>query len=65
MQLQFQVDWVIKLIEEAGVVAAPGCGFFHSNTLDEVGADNFCHNRYIRFAFCKSDDTLAAAAQNF
>lgn len=58
------VDCVKKLIEEAGVVGVPGRGFFHSNKQVEVGADNFYGNRYIRFAFCKSDDTLAAAAQN-
>ncbi|KAI3414900.1 Aminotran_1_2 domain-containing protein [Psidium guajava] len=58
------VDCVKKLIEEAGVVGVPGCGFFHSSKLVEDGADNFSHKRYIRFAFCKSGDTLAAAAQN-
>lgn len=46
------------------MVGVPGRGFFHSNKQVEVGADNFYGNRYIRFAFCKSDDTLAAAAQN-
>ncbi|KAL5560960.1 hypothetical protein UlMin_030707 [Ulmus minor] len=55
------VECVKQLIEQAGVVAVPGCGFFHTNLYLEKNP-RFC-NRYIRFAFCKSDSTLASAAQ--
>ncbi|KAL4572156.1 hypothetical protein LXL04_018925 [Taraxacum kok-saghyz] len=50
------VEFVEELIKEAGVVAVPGCGFFHGSS--ENG--NMC--RYIRFAFCKGDATLTSAA---
>lgn len=43
-----------ELIKQAGVVAVPGAGFFHG--------DGCCGRRYIRFAFCKSNETLSAAA---
>ncbi|KAJ0779155.1 putative aminotransferase, class-I, pyridoxal-phosphate-binding, aminotransferase, class I/classII [Helianthus annuus] len=48
------VEFVEQLIKEAGVVAVPGCGFFHKK--------HDYHNRYIRFAFCKDDATLTSAA---
>ncbi|EYU46781.1 hypothetical protein ABFS82_04G010100 [Erythranthe guttata] len=51
------VEFVEELIKQAGVVAVPGCGFFHDN----ASAD-FESQRFIRFAFCKSDDTLAIAS---
>ncbi|XP_065860376.1 uncharacterized protein [Euphorbia lathyris] len=59
------VEYVKKLIEEAGVVAVPGRGFFRSSaSAVESSHGNFeYHKRYIRFAFCKSNATLAAAAQ--
>ncbi|XP_042500504.1 probable N-succinyldiaminopimelate aminotransferase DapC isoform X1 [Macadamia integrifolia] len=59
------IDFVTELIRKAGVAAVPGCGFFHSNFsspgLSLVG-QNY-QRRYIRFAFCKNDATLEAAAQ--
>ncbi|XP_042012173.1 methionine aminotransferase-like isoform X1 [Salvia splendens] len=48
------VEFVEELIKQAGVVAVPGAGFFHG--------DGCCSRRYIRFAFCKSNETLSAAA---
>lgn len=50
------------------MVAVPGCGFFPSTSgpFEEPQRieENDCsyHKRYIRFAFCKSDSTLASAA---
>ncbi|KAF8394629.1 hypothetical protein HHK36_020843 [Tetracentron sinense] len=58
------VEFVSELIRQAGVAAVPGCGFFHTN-LSSLGlsqADQTYQKRYIRFAFCKSDATLSAAA---
>ncbi|KAK7269638.1 hypothetical protein RIF29_22372 [Crotalaria pallida] len=59
------VEFVKKLILEAGVVAVPGQGFFRSNlSLNEVSnASCYYQRRYIRFAFCKSDETLAAVSE--
>lgn len=59
------VEFVEELIKQAGVVAVPGCGFFHRNLYVEKlsSADYNYQKRYIRFAFCKSDATLAAGAQ--
>ncbi|PSS14712.1 Kynurenine--oxoglutarate transaminase [Actinidia chinensis var. chinensis] len=59
------VAFVEELIKQAEVVAVPGCGFFHRNLyVDQLSpADYSYQERYIRFAFCKSDATLAAAAQ--
>ncbi|KAK8928829.1 hypothetical protein KSP39_PZI017389 [Platanthera zijinensis] len=55
------VDFVRMLTEKAGVVAVPGCGFFH----DKSGsAGKYC-DRFVRFAFCKSDETLRTAARRF
>ncbi|KAI3449423.1 hypothetical protein Pfo_006088 [Paulownia fortunei] len=51
------VEFVEELIKQAGVVAVPGSGFFHANPPEDYGS-----RRYIRFAFCKSEDTLAAAS---
>jgi len=51
------IDFVTNLINGAGVAAVPGRGFFHRNCDGES-----YHHRYVRFAFCKSDDTLMAAA---
>ncbi|KAJ0559384.1 putative aminotransferase, class-I, pyridoxal-phosphate-binding, aminotransferase, class I/classII [Helianthus annuus] len=48
------VEFVEQLIKEAGVVAVPGCGFFHTK--------HDYDNRYIRFAFCKDGATLTSAA---
>uniref|UniRef100_A0A5B7BHF3 Putative kynurenine--oxoglutarate transaminase-like isoform X1 n=1 Tax=Davidia involucrata TaxID=16924 RepID=A0A5B7BHF3_DAVIN len=58
------VEFVEELIKQAAVVAVPGCGFFHRNLYVEKLslADYGYQKRYIRFAFCKSDATLAAAA---
>lgn len=53
------IDFARELITKAGVAAVPGRGFFHSPSDDEK-----YRNRYVRFAFCKSDATLTAAAQN-
>ncbi|XP_027365680.1 uncharacterized protein LOC113872371 isoform X3 [Abrus precatorius] len=58
------VEFIKKLILEAGVVAVPGQGFFHTNlTSNEVSDVNCYQKRYIRFAFCKSDATLTAVAE--
>ncbi|KAL5069064.1 hypothetical protein RYX36_019951 [Vicia faba] len=60
------VEFVKKLILEAGVVAVPGQGFFHTNNLSSKEASNANCNyqkRYIRFAFCKSEATLAAVSE--
>jgi len=58
-----QVEFVKKLIIEAGVVAVPGQGFFHTNlSSNEVSSLNY-QKRYVRFAFCKSDTTLTTVAE--
>lgn len=59
------VEYVKKLIQQAGVVAVPGCGFFHSVTsVEKLSQEGYSYrDRYIRFAFCKSDRTLASAAK--
>ncbi|KAI5565123.1 hypothetical protein POPTR_014G124100v4 [Populus trichocarpa] len=59
------VEYVKELIKQAGVVAVPGCGFFHTTLSTEKLSQVGCsyQERYIRFAFCKSSATLAAAAQ--
>ncbi|XP_020693491.1 uncharacterized protein LOC110107561 isoform X1 [Dendrobium catenatum] len=57
--LHSDVDFVRELIKKGGVAAVPGCGFFHNSSNNE----NKYYNRFVRFAFCKSDETLAAAAQ--
>ncbi|GKU86958.1 hypothetical protein SLEP1_g1421 [Rubroshorea leprosula] len=61
------VEYVKELIKEAGVVAVPGCGFFHAKLSMEPSSEASCNDpqRYVRFAFCKSIATLAAAAQKF
>ncbi|XP_014755661.1 uncharacterized protein LOC100836351 isoform X2 [Brachypodium distachyon] len=51
------IDFVTNLIQNAGVAAVPGRGFFHTDSDDQS-----YHRRYVRFAFCKSDETLEAAA---
>ncbi|KAK2649583.1 hypothetical protein Ddye_017072 [Dipteronia dyeriana] len=58
------VEYVQELIKQAGVVAVPGCGFFHTNLSLEKSSQVGYQKRYIRFAFCKSNATLSAAAQN-
>ncbi|GKU86959.1 hypothetical protein SLEP1_g1421 [Rubroshorea leprosula] len=62
-----KVEYVKELIKEAGVVAVPGCGFFHAKLSMEPSSEASCNDpqRYVRFAFCKSIATLAAAAQKF
>lgn len=52
MFMKLQIEFVEELIKQAGVVAVPGAGFFHGS----------CSRRYIRFAFCKSTETLSAAS---
>ncbi|CAM8927470.1 unnamed protein product [Rhodiola kirilowii] len=56
------VEFVKELIKQAGVVAVPGCGFFHKSSSADSETHFRYHNRYIRFAFCKSDNTLTEAA---
>ncbi|KAK4406962.1 Kynurenine--oxoglutarate transaminase 1 [Sesamum angolense] len=57
-KMQFKPqEFVEELIKQAGVVAVPGAGFFHSKP-----SAYYASTRYIRFAFCKSEDTLAAAS---
>lgn len=65
MFLCFQVEFVKKLIQQAGVVAVPGCGFFHADSsVEKLAQEGYSYqDRYIRFAFCKSDHTLALAAK--
>ncbi|KAK9672569.1 hypothetical protein RND81_12G109100, partial [Saponaria officinalis] len=53
------VEFVEELIKQAGVVAVPGCGFFHTKKLPQDGYQR----RYVRFAFCKTTQTLTAAFQ--
>ncbi|KAK9281417.1 hypothetical protein L1049_004318 [Liquidambar formosana] len=59
------VEFVKELIKQAGVVAVPGSGFFHTKLpLDKLSEAGFGYQRrYIRFAFCKSNATLTSAAQ--
>ncbi|KAK4558960.1 hypothetical protein RGQ29_008274 [Quercus rubra] len=59
------LEYVKELIQQAGVVAVPGRGFFHTNLSLKKSSevDHSYQKRYIRFAFCKSNATLAAAAQ--
>ncbi|WOL06681.1 kynurenine--oxoglutarate transaminase-like isoform X3 [Canna indica] len=52
------IEFVKALIKKAGVAAVPGCGFFHGSDCNDQNQQN----RYVRFAFCKSSDTLNAAA---
>lgn len=54
------VEFVEQLIKQAGVVAVPGSGFFHKSSCPSTFS---YQSRYIRFAFCKSFDTLNIAAQ--
>ena len=56
--MSMQIDFVTNLINNAGVAAVPGRGFFHTDADDQS-----YHHHYVRFAFCKSDETLKAAAQ--
>uniref|UniRef100_A0A7N0R9Z7 Aminotransferase class I/classII large domain-containing protein n=2 Tax=Kalanchoe fedtschenkoi TaxID=63787 RepID=A0A7N0R9Z7_KALFE len=56
------VEFVKELIKQAGVVAVPGCGFFHKGSSGDGGTDHRYQSRYIRFAFCKSVKTLTEAA---
>lgn len=50
-----------ELIKKAGVVAVPGAGFFHVN--QSAGCSDGSRSRqYVRFAFCKTNETLAAAS---
>ncbi|CAI9104905.1 OLC1v1003697C3 [Oldenlandia corymbosa var. corymbosa] len=61
VELLAKVELVEEMIRKAGVVAVPGCGFFHGSSLS---SSELCYrNRYIRFAFCKSEDTLRVAAE--
>ncbi|CAN4091079.1 unnamed protein product [Withania somnifera] len=62
----FQVSFMPKgseLIKQAGVVAVPGCVFFHTDESSLSPTAISYHKRYIRFAFCKSQETLTAASQ--
>ncbi|OAY83848.1 Kynurenine--oxoglutarate transaminase [Ananas comosus] len=52
------IDFVKNLIEKAGVAAVPGRGFFHG---DPDGPSY--QSRFVRFAFCKSMETLKAASE--
>jgi len=63
--LWFQAEFVKKLILEAGVVAVPGQGFFHTSLSSNETSSASCNyqKRYIRFAFCKSETTLAAVSE--
>lgn len=52
------IDLVEELIKQAGIVAVPGCGFFHT----KLPRARY-QGRYVRFAFCKSTQTLTAAVR--
>ncbi|XP_068662093.1 uncharacterized protein [Aristolochia californica] len=62
------VDFVTKLIKKAGIAAVPGRGFFHTESAPSLSGEPLSgitqnyQERYVRFAFCKSDSTLKAAA---
>ncbi|KAK3008132.1 hypothetical protein RJ639_014244 [Escallonia herrerae] len=60
------IEFVEELIKQAGVVAVPGCGFFHTNqSSDKFSQAAFSYQKkYIRFAFCKSDATLYSVQKN-
>ncbi|CAL5357814.1 unnamed protein product [Camellia sinensis] len=59
------MEFVKELIKQAEVVAVLGFGFFHRNLYLEKFplVDYSYQERYIRFAFCKSDATLVVVAQ--
>ncbi|KAL8160711.1 hypothetical protein V2J09_002248 [Rumex salicifolius] len=57
------MEFVEELIKQAGVVGVPGHGFFHTKKTSDNGSDVRYQNRYIRFAFCKSNATLMAAVR--
>ncbi|MGH9773495.1 MAG: pyridoxal phosphate-dependent aminotransferase [Candidatus Acidiferrales bacterium] len=48
------VEFARQLVKNIGVAAVPGSSFF---------SDPSCGREYLRFAFCKKDATLAAAAE--
>ena len=54
------VDFTRFLVREIGVACVPCSSFYSDDHRAELGGD-----RMIRFCFCKSDETLAAAAERF
>jgi aminotransferase len=52
------VDFTRFLVREIGVACVPGSSFYSPGHVAELGGD-----RQVRFCFCKTDETLAAAAQ--
>jgi aminotransferase len=48
------VAFVRHLVTEIGVAAVPGSSFFRASADDQ---------QYVRFCFCKTPETLAAAAE--
>lgn len=48
------IEFTRHLIREIGVAVVPGSSFYHR---PEMGS------KYVRFCFCKKDETLEAAAE--
>jgi aspartate/methionine/tyrosine aminotransferase len=54
------VDFTRFLVRDIGVACVPCSSFYSDDHRAELGGD-----RMVRFCFCKSDETLAAAAERF
>jgi aspartate/methionine/tyrosine aminotransferase len=54
------VDFTRFLVREIGVACVPCSSFYSDDHRAELGGD-----RMVRFCFCKTDATLAAAAERF
>ena len=52
------VEFARWLVRDVGVAAVPGSSFYCADHVRELGGD-----RQVRFCFCKSDQTLQAAAE--
>lgn len=50
------IEFTKHLIREIGVAVVPGSSFYHDSRLG---------SQMVRFCFCKKDETLEAAAENF
>eukprot|EP00501_MAST-03F_sp_TOSAG23-6_P001097 GSMAST32.ASY1.ANO1.1140.1 assembled CDS len=51
-------EWVNYLAEEAGIVAIPLCLFMAKSSSNPT---NFAHSSLVRFAICKTDETISKA----
>jgi aminotransferase len=54
------VEFTRYLVREVGVACVPGSSFYCADHVRELGGD-----RQVRFCFCKTDETLNAAAERF